>query len=223
MVLCIECGSPVKSLWTQYGPGNLRLTQCRRCHHFADKYIENDNIIVFLDLVLHKRPVYRHMLFNGRIVFDDDGLNPNVIRMGILLILFDVFEMWFHIELVYGNDHFPPPGVSVVRQYLWLLMLAFLTEVLRHALVRLAIWLWLLLIIMVIWNYHELVNAWFVHAFVVGSNTEALSVLLGISWLETLPIILAGASSTWIVRGIGSYWDPTLRVLIDGLVPILTV
>ncbi|KAJ3401196.1 sterol homeostasis protein, partial [Chytridiales sp. JEL 0842] len=58
MPVCVECGSKVSSLYTEYSKGNIRLTKCASCGKFADKYIENDSVIVFIDMLLHKRPVY---------------------------------------------------------------------------------------------------------------------------------------------------------------------
>lgn len=61
MPICIECRHPVKTLWTQYsGAGdkasghNIRLTVCRNCGHFCDKYVEHDFVVLFIDLVLIK-------------------------------------------------------------------------------------------------------------------------------------------------------------------------
>jgi hypothetical protein len=35
----------------------VRLTQCPRCKRFADKYVEHDNVVLFIDLVLIKPQV----------------------------------------------------------------------------------------------------------------------------------------------------------------------
>lgn len=66
MPICIECRHPVKTLWTQYsGAGdkssghNIRLTVCRKCGRFCDKYVEHDFVVLFIDLVLIK-PQVRH-------------------------------------------------------------------------------------------------------------------------------------------------------------------
>ncbi|KAJ3088668.1 hypothetical protein HK102_008226 [Quaeritorhiza haematococci] len=48
-----------------------------RCTRFADKYVECDRVVVFLDMVLHKPQVYRHLLFN-RISYDERGINVSV-------------------------------------------------------------------------------------------------------------------------------------------------
>ncbi|CAE6511349.1 unnamed protein product [Rhizoctonia solani] len=43
---------------------NLRLEQCPNCSSFADPYVEHDALTLILDLILLKREVYRHLLFN---------------------------------------------------------------------------------------------------------------------------------------------------------------
>ena len=35
----------------------MRLTQCPRCKRFADKYVEHDFVVLFIDLVLVKPQV----------------------------------------------------------------------------------------------------------------------------------------------------------------------
>ena len=38
---------------------DVRLTQCPRCKRFADKYVEHDFVVLFIDLVLVKPQVCR--------------------------------------------------------------------------------------------------------------------------------------------------------------------
>jgi len=40
--------------------GDVRLTQCPRCKRFADKYVEHDFVVLFIDLVLVKPQVSNH-------------------------------------------------------------------------------------------------------------------------------------------------------------------
>ncbi|CAN6883040.1 unnamed protein product [Brassica oleracea] len=61
---CVGCGLRVKSLFIQYSPGNIRLMKCGNCKEVADEYIECERMIVFIDLVLHRPKVYRHVLYN---------------------------------------------------------------------------------------------------------------------------------------------------------------
>ncbi|CAO2652873.1 Nn.00g022840.m01.CDS01 [Neocucurbitaria sp. VM-36] len=104
MPICIECRLPVKTLYTTYSKADdralgkgVRLTQCPRCKRFADKYVEHDFVVLFIDLVLIKPQVYRHLLFN-RLGRDDDKFDRSILRLGILLLLFDVYLTWARIE-----------------------------------------------------------------------------------------------------------------------------
>ncbi|KAG9101052.1 hypothetical protein FS749_010689 [Ceratobasidium sp. UAMH 11750] len=65
MPICTQCTHPVPYLYTVYqSVNNLRLEQCPECLAFADPYVEHDPLTLFLDLILLKREVYRHLLFN---------------------------------------------------------------------------------------------------------------------------------------------------------------
>lgn len=64
MPICIECGFEVTRTYTTYSRADdrslgkgVRLTQCPRCKRFADKYVEHDFVVLFLDLVLIKPQV----------------------------------------------------------------------------------------------------------------------------------------------------------------------
>ncbi|KAJ2164847.1 sterol homeostasis protein, partial [Coemansia sp. RSA 562] len=112
--MCIECGHSVSSLYTEYGRGHIRLTQCTHCQHFADKYVELDVVSKFIDLLLHKPQVYRHLLVN-KLEYRQPTMERNVSKLGILLILFNVYIDWFRLEeggrkrnvqeLLFGHQH----------------------------------------------------------------------------------------------------------------------
>lgn len=68
LFICIECSYPVQSLYTAYSSADdkslgrgVRLTQCPRCKRFADKYVEHDFVVLFIDMVLIK-PQVRFLL-----------------------------------------------------------------------------------------------------------------------------------------------------------------
>ncbi|KAI0506223.1 carbohydrate-binding module family 50 protein [Xylaria bambusicola] len=72
MPICIECRHPVRTLWTQYsGAGDA-----------------SSNI---------RLTVYRHLLHNT-LMRDRDRFDPSIIRLGTLLLLFDVYLTWARIE-----------------------------------------------------------------------------------------------------------------------------
>ncbi|KAG8934079.1 hypothetical protein FRC01_005240 [Tulasnella sp. 417] len=65
MPICTSCTTPVPYLYTLYESAyNLRLEQCPNCHAFADPYVEHDPLILVLDLILLKRDVFRHLIYN---------------------------------------------------------------------------------------------------------------------------------------------------------------
>ncbi|KAH9850298.1 Arv1-domain-containing protein [Lenzites betulinus] len=65
MPICTSCAQPTAYLYTVYDSAyNFRLEQCTACHAFADPYVEHDALTLLLDLILLKRDVYRHLLYN---------------------------------------------------------------------------------------------------------------------------------------------------------------
>lgn len=63
-LVCVECGASVPELVRDYGKGNLRLAICGVCNSVADKYVEYETILLFLEVLLLKPQVYRHVLCN---------------------------------------------------------------------------------------------------------------------------------------------------------------
>jgi hypothetical protein len=167
MPICITCTTTVSHLYTTYSKADdrslgkgVRLTQCPRCKRFADKYVEHDFVVLFIDLVLikpqvspsspshHARPnitlqVYRHLLFN-RLGRSDDRLDPSILRLGTFLLLFDVYLTWARIEKQ-TPDHAsiaPAQWLStspILFQYLFFLSLSAVATVAQHLIVRLLV------------------------------------------------------------------------------------
>ncbi|KAL2267628.1 hypothetical protein VTJ83DRAFT_4905 [Remersonia thermophila] len=155
MPICIECRHPVKTLWREGGGGksgghNIRLTVCKNCGRFCDKYVEHDFVVMFIDLVLIKPQVYRHLLHNT-LMKDKDEFAPSIIRLGILLLLFDVYLTWARIERGQSASVPDPdsPGVShasanfgrlaqqpIVFQYMFFLLLCTLSTIAFHGSIR---------------------------------------------------------------------------------------
>ncbi|TDZ74999.1 Protein arv1 [Colletotrichum sidae] len=151
MPICIECRHPVRTLWTKYSNAddkssghNIRLTVCRNCGHFCDKYVEHDFVVLFIDLVLIKPQVYRHLLHNT-LMKDDDQFDSSIVRLGVLLLLFDVYLTWARIEKQ-TTPNSPPgdgPGLgsltqqSIVSQYLFFLILCAMSTFAFHLSIRL--------------------------------------------------------------------------------------
>jgi len=56
-MICVECGQPVNDLHHQFRGSGILLTRCEYCNCVADKYVEHEGVIIFLDLILHKPQV----------------------------------------------------------------------------------------------------------------------------------------------------------------------
>nr|OQO25489.1 hypothetical protein B0A51_08756 [Rachicladosporium sp. CCFEE 5018] len=117
MPICIHCCLPLPSLYTTHSKADdkslgkgVRLTQCPRCKGFADKYVEHDFVVLCIDLVLIRPEVYRHLLFN-RLRGEVDKFNPSILRLSLLLLLFDVYLTWARIEKATPTPLAPPPGL----------------------------------------------------------------------------------------------------------------
>ncbi|KKA26371.1 hypothetical protein TD95_001411 [Thielaviopsis punctulata] len=150
MPICIECSQPVEKLWTLYsgtdgkgGGHNIRLTVCRKCGRFCDKYVEHDFVVMFIDLVLIKPQVYRHLLHNT-LMGERDRFDPSILRLGVMLFLFDVYLTWARIEK--RNAALDPADVMsgmanftqqpIVLQYCFFLTLCSLSTLAFHMSIR---------------------------------------------------------------------------------------
>ena len=59
------------------GGRDVRLTQCPRCKRFADKYVEHDYVVLFIDLMLVKPQVQHPLLirqFSSTLHYQTDSL-----------------------------------------------------------------------------------------------------------------------------------------------------
>ncbi|KAI8961601.1 Arv1-like family-domain-containing protein [Daldinia sp. FL1419] len=121
MPICIECRHPVKTLWTQYsGAGDPS---------------SGHNI---------RLTVYRHLLHNT-LMRERDQFDPSIVRLGTLLLLFDVYLTWARIEKQAAPDPNSPTGGSnlgslaqqpIVFQYLFFLILCTFSTLAFHLSIR---------------------------------------------------------------------------------------
>lgn len=118
----------MNSLYTVYSNKHIQLTDCPNCHKIVDKYVEMDNVVLFIDLLLLKPGAYRHLVYNSleeefsrhgewhlrsgsplmmaKSLFENvkkwlmkfDRLN----RVWILLITFEVYLTWVTEERKYS-------------------------------------------------------------------------------------------------------------------------
>lgn len=121
--ICINCGCFLPALYEKYGEFHIRLSLCPHCNMVADKYIEYDNVLLFIDLIILKPTAYRHTIYNVFLAPNREpfiqassrksptspiqyipehsrkpnkymSLKPLVFRLGILMLLFEVYITW---------------------------------------------------------------------------------------------------------------------------------
>jgi lipid intermediate transporter len=172
MPICISCSAPLPHLYTTYSKADsptlgkgVRLTQCPHCKRFADKYVEHDFVVLFIDLVLIKPQVYRHLLFNrlgnadasatsatvGRThksLISFGGIDSSILRLGTLLVLFDVYITWARIEKATTPSTSTTPSSGalsaqwalssspILTQYLFFLTMNVIATITQHFVIR---------------------------------------------------------------------------------------
>lgn len=220
MPVCISCGNALDSLTRSYGKGNVQLEKCKLCNNFADKYVENEFIIIFLDMLLQKPAVYRHLLLNQSL--PRDKLQSFSQRLYILLILFEVYARW---SLRFD---------SFLLQYFYLFSLCFIEFSVYHLSLRLIIYYIyktkslddiscalvissfgkLLLLCLSIWDYNDLKHTWLLSLVIFMTNSVALSVMLN-SWrITSILILMVGIGVKVMVQFVFKWWDPRLEIVI---------
>lgn len=89
--------------------------------------------------------MYRHLLYN-RLGRTDNKLDPSILRLGILLVLFDVYITWARIErsntTLSSNEngdagsHWVLADAPIIMQYMFFLTMNVLATVAQHASIR---------------------------------------------------------------------------------------
>ncbi|KAJ3423504.1 sterol homeostasis protein [Anaeramoeba flamelloides] len=90
-MICVHCGCPIDKTYRIFPGDNIRLATCSHCGKHADPYIETDNVIKFLDLILHKTAIYRHVMFN-QIPYRDRGIDIKILQMTFIILIFNTYS-----------------------------------------------------------------------------------------------------------------------------------
>lgn len=109
-MMCINCGEPADSLFVAYSKTHIRLTDCKACNAVVDKYIEYDDLLLFINLLLLKPGAYRHMVFNSSdqnqphfsVASSRSNLNLSRInRIKFVMMTFEVYLTWAYEEKIF--------------------------------------------------------------------------------------------------------------------------
>ncbi|KAF2035094.1 Arv1-like protein [Setomelanomma holmii] len=225
MPICIHCRHPVPVLYTTYSKADdralgkgVRLTQCPTCKDFADKYVEHDFVVLFIDLVLIKSEVYRHLLFN-RLTPSATHFDRSIIRLGSLLLLFDVYLTWARIEKLPSATGLQNSNIlqsqPIVLQYFFFLALVLASTLAFHVPIRALCGVNPARVPKAVRGVWGRLVPWYPHptglstALLVSSCTKLFPILL-IIWDYDLPSSATAVSRAVIVNNVAA-----LEILMD--------
>ena len=141
-MICIECGySNIDCLYSKYKSDYIKLSVCPECNKIADKYIEYDSVILFLDILLLKRQAYKHLAYNLTEMEMEIGSSTNfhvndntnfkffhtyrkLMKLIFMILSFEVYLTWANEEklLIHSQLINLIFNQSVVYQYLFSLL-----------------------------------------------------------------------------------------------------
>lgn len=219
-MLCVECAHPVPSLYTYYSADNILATTCKNCGKFADKYIEGDNVGVFLDLVLLRPQAVRHVVFNTLEPPSHKPIHPQTVRLLIFLTLFDVYLQWESTAKAGGPDvNKFITKVPLLRQYMSFLLICICDHASMQIIIHIMARYWLhyedvralftavvlfssaklLPILTLIWDYDMPAVATMVWCALGVCLVEGLAILLGCNYGRALVIAAAALCGRWLL------------------------
>ncbi|KAG4051816.1 hypothetical protein PC123_g13008 [Phytophthora cactorum] len=146
-LVCVECGASVVELVRDYGKGNLRLAICSACNSVADKYVEYETILLFLEVLLLKPQVYRHVLCN----LPAPVSTRTTLKLFVILVMLDMnvkaylvdrdAGVTFRSESMYRTPEIATSGARIGQFSLHLVCLALVENVVYFVSVFTAIWM----------------------------------------------------------------------------------
>ena len=141
-MICIECGYPnIDCLYSKYKSDYIKLSVCPECNKIADKYIEYDSVILFLDILLLKRQAYKHLAYNLTEMEMEIGSSTNfhvndntnfkffhtyrkLMKLIFMILSFEVYLTWANEEklLIHSQLINLIFSQSVIYQYLFFII-----------------------------------------------------------------------------------------------------
>uniref|UniRef100_A0A1I7Z3Y5 Protein ARV n=1 Tax=Steinernema glaseri TaxID=37863 RepID=A0A1I7Z3Y5_9BILA len=93
--LCINCNAPSSSLYQEYSKDVIRITECNRCGELVDKYVEYDDVLLIMDLILQYIGAYRHLLNNTNF--------KGNLRLAVIFIFCGAYNKWIDRRAIHGE------------------------------------------------------------------------------------------------------------------------
>uniref|UniRef100_A0A0K0DW43 Protein ARV n=1 Tax=Strongyloides stercoralis TaxID=6248 RepID=A0A0K0DW43_STRER len=94
--ICINCGKNADNLYHQYDENIIRLSICKYCNMYVDKYVEDDYPLICIDIFLQNIKAYRHVLINEDVT--------NKLTVVMVLLMNETFVKWYEMIKINRND-----------------------------------------------------------------------------------------------------------------------
>ncbi|KKA03643.1 hypothetical protein D499_0A01130 [Hanseniaspora uvarum DSM 2768] len=93
MTVCVNCGEYISDgkLFIKYNNNSYKLLDCNKCGKIIDKYIEYDHLNILINIILLKKGVYTHLVYNS----NNKILNK---RLKYIVLSFEVYITWVYQE-----------------------------------------------------------------------------------------------------------------------------
>uniref|UniRef100_A0A0N4ZH43 Protein ARV n=1 Tax=Parastrongyloides trichosuri TaxID=131310 RepID=A0A0N4ZH43_PARTI len=88
--ICINCGKSADNLYHQYNENIIRLSTCKYCNEYVDKYVEDDYPLICIDIFLQNIKAYRHVIINENAI--------NRITVILVLLINETFVKWYSVS-----------------------------------------------------------------------------------------------------------------------------
>ena len=105
--VCVECGC-LSKIVRQLQNDNYCLEHCKKCGEIADKYVEYDNNLKIISVLLCFNQIYRHIFFNVDVI-------KNLKMKCYLITVFLLFLIYLHESKVNYRKYLEQQFITEVR------------------------------------------------------------------------------------------------------------
>lgn len=147
---------------------NSNMLKCKKCTKSIDKYFELNNTLLLIDLLLLKKEVIRHVIYNRLIT------PQRFVSYTILLYLSNIFKCC----TIYSLPDFFETSICLFMEFMLYFVFIKIYLKLEWRNIRQTLLLsfyWIFYYFMVIWKYEEMEYTIIVEFFVLVSNSVGLS------------------------------------------------
>lgn len=109
MYVCIECGSRAKQLFLKNSSAK-QISKCMVCCKKMDKYFELNGLMKLIDLLLLKRRIFRHYLFNNK----KDFTRSVLLMLGVKILTGPILQHHKTLRLFFSGEGLDNASIAAI-------------------------------------------------------------------------------------------------------------